>query len=122
MLMRQARFSVKFAIAVHSFSLLISIVSRQPSLSTEQSGQAAVDEFISALIYVVNPRLLHGGPLLFRNLCIWINAKHEREEVKNAISVIADQTNQTNTSAQNIQSATQFISEIAAQNISNFQM
>ena len=35
--------------------------------------------------------------------------------MKNAISVIADQTNQTNASAQNIQSATQFISEIAAQ-------
>jgi methyl-accepting chemotaxis protein len=41
--------------------------------------------------------------------------KQISEEVKNAISVIADQTNQTNTSAQNIQSATQFISEIAAQ-------
>ena len=41
--------------------------------------------------------------------------KQISEEVKNAISVIADQTNQTNASAQNIQSATQFISEIAAQ-------
>ena len=41
--------------------------------------------------------------------------KQINEEVKNAISVIADQTNQTNTSAQSIQSATQFISEIAAQ-------
>ena len=41
--------------------------------------------------------------------------KQISEEVKNAISVIADQTSQTNVSAQNIQSATQFISEIAAQ-------
>ena len=41
--------------------------------------------------------------------------KQISEEVKKAISVIADQTNQTNVSAQSIQSATQFISEIAAQ-------
>lgn len=41
--------------------------------------------------------------------------KQISEEVKNAISVIADQTSQTNASAQDIQSATQFISEIAAQ-------
>lgn len=41
--------------------------------------------------------------------------KQISEEVKNAISVIADQTSQTNASAQDIQSATQFISEIATQ-------
>lgn len=41
--------------------------------------------------------------------------KQISEDVKNAISVIADQTNQTNSSAQSIQAATQFISEIAAQ-------
>lgn len=41
--------------------------------------------------------------------------KQISEDVKNAISVIADQTSQTNASAQDIQSATQFISEIAAQ-------
>lgn len=41
--------------------------------------------------------------------------KQISEDVKNAISVIADQTDQTNASAQSIQAATQFISEIAAQ-------
>ena len=37
------------------------------------------------------------------------------EEVKEAVATIADQTKQTNISAQNIQNASQFISEIASQ-------
>ena len=41
--------------------------------------------------------------------------KEISKEVQDAISTIAEQTNQTNVSAQSIQSASQFISEIAAQ-------
>jgi methyl-accepting chemotaxis protein len=41
--------------------------------------------------------------------------KHISEEVKEAVATIADQTKQTNISAQNIQNASQFISEIASQ-------
>ncbi len=41
--------------------------------------------------------------------------KRISEEVKEAVATIADQTKQTNISAQNIQNASQFISEIASQ-------
>ena len=41
--------------------------------------------------------------------------KEISKEVQDAIATIAEQTNQTNVSAQSIQSASQFISEIAAQ-------
>ena len=41
--------------------------------------------------------------------------KRISEEVKEAVATIADQTKQTNISAQNIQKASQFISEIASQ-------
>ena len=41
--------------------------------------------------------------------------KRISEEVKEAVATIADQTQQTNISAQNIQNASQFISEIASQ-------